>query len=445
MSQHEISERSSMEEAFETQNLPATRPAGPQQVIIENRPQGAQVVAVHRTKATVLREIKALASAAGDGWFYRWPVKSKDGSKDWVEGPSVKCTNAIAREYGNCFVMTQAIDQGTHWMITARFVDMETGFALERPFQQRKNQNVGGGMDKDRALDIVFQIGVSKATRNVVANALAEFVDYGFEEAKSAIVGRVGKDLEKYRARVAQRLIELKVPADRVEAQIGKTIDKWLAPDVARVIAEIQSCQDGMADPDEMWPPKEFGAARPNENQVPDRQIAENNSQQQKVEPPKEAEKQKAEAAAGEPPAEEDAVTKQVTLAIHKAATGNKALLDELDGIVTDLCDREHREDQNARWGQAYVMRKNEIRSKHTGPSGLLEMLPKAAEAVSATEADLDAWIADMKKEADGMKSEDDLDVHQDKVGKELTGDQARLDDWANYCNALARKLRRRR
>jgi hypothetical protein len=38
---------------------------------------------------------------------------------------------------------------------------------------------------------------------------------------------------------------------------------KWTAPDVARTVAEIQACKDGMAHADEMWPPPEAGQDRP--------------------------------------------------------------------------------------------------------------------------------------------------------------------------------------
>jgi hypothetical protein len=42
-----------------------------------------------------------LAAAAGSDWFYRFPVKKKDGGQDWIEGPSIKLANDIARIFGN--------------------------------------------------------------------------------------------------------------------------------------------------------------------------------------------------------------------------------------------------------------------------------------------------------------------------------------------------------
>lgn len=255
--------RTAMAEAFDVNKVPATMPAGAGTTIIDQRPRGAMKLEVVRDEAVVLRKVKTIAMAAGDEFFYRWPAKNKDGSVDWIEGPSVKCTNAVARLFGNCGVAVRAEDRGDHWMLSAQFLDFETGYALERPYNQRKGQNVGSRMDAARALDIVFQIGVSKATRNVVCNALSDFVDYAFLEAKEAIVGKIGKEPDRYRARILSRLQELKIDPKRVEAMRGRTADKWLAPDMALIVAEIQAINDNMADPEEVWPSQTIEAPAP--------------------------------------------------------------------------------------------------------------------------------------------------------------------------------------
>lgn len=451
MSRNDIMERDrGMEDAVDMNKVPSPMPTGPQMVTIEDRPQGALAVAVHRNLETVKQNIRTIANMAGQDFFYRWPVKGKDGKTEWIEGPSVKLTNAVARLYGNCTVKVRAFDQGQHWMIQAQFIDLETGYVLERPFQQRKTQNIGGKMDKDRALDLVFQIGISKATRNVVCNAISDFVDYAFEEAKFDMVSKIGKDLEKYRGKVNDRLRELKVTVDRVEAQIGKTIDKWLAPDVARVIAELQSISDGMADPDEMWPPREAGAPRPateaadESRQTEQRQETQQTQQQEKPKPKAEAkpkEEAKPQPKADAPAGDESAVARQVSQAIKLAAEGDKPTLDQLDDQVNTLMSREPDEQQNKRWNDAYLIRKNELRSGHKGPSALLEMLP-AAEAPIADKAEqLLSWFKDRKDELEGLKNIDDLDPLEESVANELAGDDALLDEWKNLCNAKARSL----
>jgi hypothetical protein len=214
----------------------------------------ARKVEVRRDDGAVLQKIAAQAAAAGEHWYYAFPVRKKGGGTDTIEGPSIKCANAVARLYGNCQVDCRVLDAGKSWLIYARFVDYETGFSLTRPFQQSKAGSQLGGTDQERREQASLSIGVSKAERNVICNALETFTDYAFESAKANLVARVGKKLNDYKQRCVDRLGELGVATLRAERSIGKTIDSWVARDVARLIAEIKSVQDGMATADETWP-----------------------------------------------------------------------------------------------------------------------------------------------------------------------------------------------
>lgn len=230
--------------------VPAAAGAQPTNLVF-----GAQAVAVRRDERTVLSKVKTLAAAAGDDWYYRFPVKdNKTGKTSWIEGPSIKLANDIARLYGNCEVDCRAQDFGNVILYHARFVDLESGFALTRPFQQRKGASKLGGSDEGRREDITFQIGASKAIRNVVVNALQTFADFAFEEAKQALVDKIGRDIERWRTRTTER-ISARVDLKRVEAVIGRPADKWLAPDIARVIAMGKAVDDGMATWEETFPP----------------------------------------------------------------------------------------------------------------------------------------------------------------------------------------------
>ncbi len=234
----------------------------PQAFSGSDRIVGAQEVAVRRDTSRVLADLKTLAAAAGSDWYYRFPVKNKkEGRTDWIEGPSIKLANDLARLYGNCDVDIRVQDLGDSWLIYARFTDFETGFSITRPFQQNKNASRMGGADDARRLDIALQIGVSKATRNVVTNALQTFSDYAFDEAKGAIIDKVGQNLERYRARVVERLKEVGVDLKRAEHVRGRAAADWLAGDVAQLIAMIKAVTDGMATWDETFPPLEKIAA----------------------------------------------------------------------------------------------------------------------------------------------------------------------------------------
>lgn len=206
-----------------------------------------------RNEAMILSKLKVRAAAAGADWYYRFPVKDKGATK-YIEGPSIKCANNVAQLFGNCAVRTRAIDNFDSWIIYARLEDYETGFVYERPWLQPKGQSTFKSRDQDRLEAIAFQIGTSKAIRNVICNALQLFTDYAFEEARNSLVERIGKDLPKARKSLLTALQGMNVDVKRVEATVGRLANDWLAPDCARINAEIQAVADGMATADETWP-----------------------------------------------------------------------------------------------------------------------------------------------------------------------------------------------
>jgi hypothetical protein len=236
----------------DTVTLPAVTTHAPPPSLVH----GAQALPVARDEAKILQRLRQLAAAAGDDWFYRIPFKDrKSGRTTFVEGPSVKLANDLARIYGNCDVDSWVSGEGgDYWEITARFIDLESGFSMTRPFRQRKSAARIGGGDEARNAEASFNIGVSKAERNVVVNALQTYGDFAFEEARNALVDRVGKDVEGWRAKILERLQGM-VDLPRVEAVIGRPAADWLAPDIARVAAMGKAIRDGMATVDETFPP----------------------------------------------------------------------------------------------------------------------------------------------------------------------------------------------
>jgi hypothetical protein len=224
---------------------------------------GAQPVQVYRDEAKILQKLNALAAAAGPDWFYRFPVKRKDGGLDYIEGPSIKLANDVARIYGNCITEVREIDVGDAWCFYSRFTDIETGFSMERAYRQRKSQTSMKTKDADRQMDIAYQIGQSKGIRNVIVNALQTFADYAFEAARNSLIERIGKDLAGWRARTLEGLTKIPVDVVRVERVIGRASRDWLAPHLAQVIAMMRSIADGMASADEVFPPLEAPATSP--------------------------------------------------------------------------------------------------------------------------------------------------------------------------------------
>jgi hypothetical protein len=252
-------ERKADLEEFANASAQANQPRAPALVKpstgLSERVIGAQPVAVHRDTTRVLAEINAIAAAAGSDWFYRYPVRGKDGGQQWIEGPSIKLANDVARIFGNNVNEVRELDVGDAWVFYARFTDIETGFSMERAYRQRKSQSSMKTKDADRQLDIAYQIGQSKSIRNCIVNSLQIYADYAFERAQASLVDKIGKDLPRWREQTIAGLARVPVELARVERVIGRAARDWLAPNVAQVVAMMKAIADGMATVEETFPP----------------------------------------------------------------------------------------------------------------------------------------------------------------------------------------------
>lgn len=207
----------------------------------------AQKVAVKRNLQEIANEFKALCSIGGNAFFYRWEVndKSSKTGKNIVEGPSIDLAMALVGVYGNCRISaTPARETPTHIVFAARFIDYEKGVTVERTFQQRKNQSLGMA-DKDRAADIVYQIGQSKAMRNAVVAALKTLADQGVEWAKKGIIKRVSDNPDGARGWLTEKLAQMDIPLANAEYVVAGKRDEWTPVQMARLFATIQSITDG--------------------------------------------------------------------------------------------------------------------------------------------------------------------------------------------------------
>lgn len=214
----------------------------------------AQRVAAPRDMTRVMSRLRSLAAAAGKRYVYGWEVNDRTNNrKTWIEGPTIKLANDLAREYGNCMVDVRVKDEGAHWVFYARFIDLETGYTLVRAYQQRRGQKTGM-KDEQRAMDMIFQIGQSKAIRNVVVNALETLADYCVDEAKGALLDRVNKNPDAARKYIVDKLKSLTIDVKRVESIYGRTAEHWTVPDMTRIYTELQSVEDGMIEASDVWP-----------------------------------------------------------------------------------------------------------------------------------------------------------------------------------------------
>lgn len=219
----------------------------------------AQRVAVPRNLERVMANLKVLCRMNGQRYLWGWNVKKKLPSgqvvDEWIEGPTITLANDLARVYGNCVTDVHVVEAETHTMFYARFTDLETGFSMTRPFRQRRKQNIGGKYDSERAADMVFQIGASKAIRNVIVNALASYKDYMIEESKDRLFSWISANIDKAREWCAKEVENIDdLDLKRIERHVGRTIDKWTVRDLARVMTEMRGILDGMTLVEDVYP-----------------------------------------------------------------------------------------------------------------------------------------------------------------------------------------------
>lgn len=217
----------------------------------------AQRVAVPRDHNKVLRRLSELSAMAGDKYIYSWEVKDRArGGKTTIEGPTIKLANDLAREYGNCILDVRVQESPGFWLFYARFVDLETGFSTTRSFQQRKSQNTGM-KDQDRAADIVFQIGQSKAIRNIVVNSLSTYVEYMMEEAKKNLLGWVENNVDKANSYIDKVSESHSIAIQRIESTVGRSRSKWTVRDMAKVLTECRGISENLTVAEDVYPPIE--------------------------------------------------------------------------------------------------------------------------------------------------------------------------------------------
>lgn len=227
-------------------------------------------------KVQVPRELPAVearsmqeADLLGPRAFYAWGA-----GEDRIEGSTVKLAMALVRCYGNCAVdLDEVQDFPDSWVFTARFVDLETGFTLSRQFRQSKRSRVFGKHDEERKMDIRFQIGQSKAVRNVVLNAVPAWLSErcidrakgGVKKNIQALIDTHG--MEKIQKAAMSQLAKMGAAEARVLAFMGrKNVPSLTIEDLvvlSGVKAALESGQDTI---DSVFPPVEAEAADPSKS-----------------------------------------------------------------------------------------------------------------------------------------------------------------------------------
>ena len=199
----------------------------------------------------IIKAVMVEAQHAGENFYYGWGE-----GKDRIEGESVGLALCVAREWGNCAVDTKLEETPEAYLFTGIFIDLERGFTITRKYRQSKNHKVYGKMDEERKADIRFQIGQSKAIRNVVQAAVPKWLMKDAREAaKKAVVD--GITHEGLKAAIEKSFSFLKrhgVDEERILAKMGKTAAELTAEDIADIRTACAAINNGEATTEECFP-----------------------------------------------------------------------------------------------------------------------------------------------------------------------------------------------
>ncbi|MCK5604027.1 hypothetical protein KAR91_19225 [Candidatus Pacearchaeota archaeon] len=213
-------------------------------------------VQVKRDLTDVIRRCLDEAKLSGDLFFYSWDVWDKKlGRKVPLEGPSIDLALSAVRNFGNCAVVQRPmIETATAYVFTAGFVDLETGFTLERQFRMDKKFSVGSDkMDKYRQQDIRFQIGQSKAIRNVVLNSMPTIlIDKMMTGAKESVragievrLHKLGGDIQKVIKPMLESFGRHGVVSEQLEEKIGLKIGDWGIDELVMLTGNLKALEKG--------------------------------------------------------------------------------------------------------------------------------------------------------------------------------------------------------
>lgn len=194
------------------------------------------------------------ASIAGEEFIYSW---RQGGSI--IEGLTIGAALSIVRNFGNSMVDVEVEEKDKAYIFTAYFCDLETGFNISRSYRQNKaspkSKNGKDIYEGERGTDIIFQIGQSKAIRNVVLNAIPRWLSTKvLEEAKNNAMATINNMGEvKARELLLNKIEALKIDKTKVENNFGKS-KSWDKVKLVQLSAALKSIENGYEEEETLFP-----------------------------------------------------------------------------------------------------------------------------------------------------------------------------------------------
>lgn len=222
---------------------------------VQTKYQTAVSIQKERNLEAVRDKCLVEARIAGEEFFYHWEVSNKQtGKKEIIEGASIHCAIAAARNFGNCAIESAGVEvTDKEFIFNAAFIDIETGFTMTRPFRMDRNFTVYGRMDNFRKDDIRFQIGASKAIRNVVSLAMPRgLINQMLEAAKGSVRSKIeakiasaGGDIDHVIGDMLAGFIKFGIDQLKIETKLGLKREYWDVDTLVMLTGDLKALRDG--------------------------------------------------------------------------------------------------------------------------------------------------------------------------------------------------------
>lgn len=240
--------------------------------LVQTRTQHVTAIKVQvpRDLDALTRDVLKEATYLGEDFFYAWEVKDRTSptGKSLVKGMSIDGAMMLLRNWGNdacpCVIIE---DTPTHWTFEATFIDYEKGFAISRPYRQRKAEK-HGNFDAERALDIALQIGVSKAQRNAIDKGMPAWLTRKAMEVATDAANAIYTDVEasigrfrKYARKIGVTDLQLQTKIGKMVQETGEMIPRpwaeWTPSECVELAAVFRGIQQKLTTVAEEFPPIE--------------------------------------------------------------------------------------------------------------------------------------------------------------------------------------------
>ena len=195
----------------------------------------------------IVEAVKRECQFAGEKFYYGWKFERGKSAGKTVEGGSIGLATSLARLWGNVAIPVIVEETLDRWMFTPTFIDLETGFNIQRVFRFDRAAELPGEYDVVRKEDMKFQIAQSKAIRNVILNGGIPrwLVDSAVKWAKQAVISNINKEgLAKATEQALKFFEKYGIKEKDLIGYLGQPKANWTAEQIAYLRGIAQRLKD---------------------------------------------------------------------------------------------------------------------------------------------------------------------------------------------------------